>query len=59
MIRPLVDSTSDGEAILRFLDSKLHLELVVDDAAVKKAQLSLKVGTVTTAFDLELSEPGS
>jgi len=58
VIRPLVDSTSDGEAILRFLDSKLLLELVVDDAAVKKAQLSLKVGTVTTAFDLELSEPG-
>lgn len=58
VIRPLVDSTSDGEAILRFLDSKLHLELVVDDAAVKKAQHSLKVGTVTTAFDLELSEPG-
>jgi len=58
VIRPLVDSTSDGEAILRFLDSKLHLELVVDDAAVKQAHVSLKVGTVTTAFDLELSEPG-
>merc|ERR1712002_973685 len=58
MIRPLLESTSDGEAILRFLDSKLHLELVADEAAVKEAQVSLKVGTVTTAFDLELSEPG-
>ena len=53
LMRPSLDSATEGEAILRFLDVQLHLQGVVEEASLKEVEATLELGSVTTAFDLE------
>jgi len=53
LLRPSMDSTTEGEAILRFLDVQLHLQGVVEEASLKEVEATLGLGSVTAAFDLE------
>jgi len=57
VFRLSAESSTSGEAILRFLDVDLNLEGVADEVALKGVELTLDVGTVATAFDLETLEP--
>jgi len=55
--QPLLDASTSGEAILRFLDVKMRIESVVVEGSLEEVDVKLECGASTTAFDLEDSSP--
>ena len=59
LARPAEDAVISGEAIIRFLDVQMLLNGLVEAGSLKEVDVTLEVGTVTTAFDLETRDPST
>ena len=59
LTRPPEDALISGEAIIRFLDVQMLLNGLVEAGSLKEVDVTLEVGTVTTAFDLETRDPST
>ena len=59
LTRPSEDTVISGEAIIRFLDVQMLLNGLVEAGSLKEVDVTLEVGTVTTAFDLETRDPST
>ena len=57
LTRPSEDTVISGEAIIRFLDVQMMLNGLVEAGSLKEVDVTLEMGTVTTAFDLETRDP--
>jgi len=53
----MLDASTSGEAMIRFLDAKLVVKAVVVERSVEEVEVAMEAGALTTAFDLEDSSP--
>ena len=53
----MLDASTSGEAMIRFLDAKLVVKAVVVERTVEEVEVAMEAGSLTTAFDLEDSSP--
>ena len=53
--QPKLDSSTSGEAMLRFLDAQLLVKAA--EGSLEEVDVKLECGTTTTAFDLAGSSP--